>query len=193
MAQTVKNLSAKQETWPGFDPWVRKIPLEKRMATHSSILAWRIPWTEEPGGLQSMGLQRVRHNWLTFTSLSNDKNAVSSAVCKHRLKSYDIGEDIICWSTGVLYKPGGWCAGVVGGLTELPSDHRSAIFTHSSMESSHIQWPPGHLLWDVHQTPPSSHDQCGFLMSSLIPPMPAPAPHHLSDITSCPGAQAGSY
>ena len=37
-------------------------PLEKGMATHSSILAWRIPWTEEPGGLQSMGLERVRHD-----------------------------------------------------------------------------------------------------------------------------------
>ena len=37
-------------------------PLEKRMETHSSILAWRIPWTEEPGGLQSMGFQRVRHD-----------------------------------------------------------------------------------------------------------------------------------
>ena len=42
-------------------------PLEKGMATHSSILAWRIPWTEEPGGLQSMGLQRVGHDWETFT------------------------------------------------------------------------------------------------------------------------------
>ena len=41
--------------------------MEKRMATHSSILAWRIPWTEEPGGLQSMGWQRVGHNWVTFT------------------------------------------------------------------------------------------------------------------------------
>ena len=41
----------------GFDPWVGKIPLEKDMATHSSILAWRIPWTEESGGLQSMGLK----------------------------------------------------------------------------------------------------------------------------------------
>ena len=39
-----------------FDPWVRKIPLEEEMATHSNILAWRIPWTEEPGGLQSMGI-----------------------------------------------------------------------------------------------------------------------------------------
>ena len=37
------------------------------MATHSNILAWRIPWTEEPGGLQSMGLHRVRHDWVAFT------------------------------------------------------------------------------------------------------------------------------
>ena len=42
-------------------------PLEKWMATHSSILAWEIPWTEGPGGLQSMGLQRVRHDWATNT------------------------------------------------------------------------------------------------------------------------------
>ena len=42
---------------PGFDLWFGKIPLEKEMATHSGILAWRIPWTEESGGLQSMGLQ----------------------------------------------------------------------------------------------------------------------------------------
>ena len=40
-------------------------PLEKEMATHSSVLAWRIPWTEEPGGLQSMGWQRIRHDWVT--------------------------------------------------------------------------------------------------------------------------------
>ena len=45
-----------------FDPWVGKIPPEEGMAMHSSILAWRIPWTEEPGGLQSIALQRVRHN-----------------------------------------------------------------------------------------------------------------------------------
>ena len=47
--------------------WVRSLgqedPLEEGVATHSSILAWRMPWTEEPGGLQSIGLQRVRHNW----------------------------------------------------------------------------------------------------------------------------------
>ena len=60
VAQTVKNLAAMQETWvPSLG---REDPLEKGMATHSSILAWRSPWTEEPGGLQSIGSQRVRHD-----------------------------------------------------------------------------------------------------------------------------------
>ena len=52
-----------QETWVRSLGWID--PLEKKMATHSSILAWEIPWTEEPGCLQSMGLQRVRHNLAT--------------------------------------------------------------------------------------------------------------------------------
>ena len=56
----VKNLPAKWETW--VLSLSRKDSLEKGMATHSSILAWRIPWTEEPGGLQSMGSQRVGHD-----------------------------------------------------------------------------------------------------------------------------------
>ena len=60
VAEMVKNLSAVQETWVQSLGW--EDPLEKEMATHSSILAWRIPWTEEPGGLQSMGSQRVGHN-----------------------------------------------------------------------------------------------------------------------------------
>ena len=55
MAQMVKNLLAVQETWVQSLGW--EDPLEKEMATHSSILAWRIPWTEKPGGLQSVGLQ----------------------------------------------------------------------------------------------------------------------------------------
>ena len=65
MAQTVKTLPAKQENWVCFLGW--EDPLEKGMATHSSILAWRIPWTEDPGGLQSMGLWRVRRDWATNT------------------------------------------------------------------------------------------------------------------------------
>ena len=60
VTQMVKNLPAVQETW------VRSLgiedPLEKVMATHSNVLPWRIPWTEEPGGLQSVGSQRDGHN-----------------------------------------------------------------------------------------------------------------------------------
>ena len=66
MAQFVKNPPEKQE------PQVRSLswqdPPEKEMATHSSILAWKIPWTEEPGGLQSMGPQRVGHDRATIPS-----------------------------------------------------------------------------------------------------------------------------
>ena len=58
--QTVKSLPAMQETWVQF--LGQKVPLEKEMAAHSSILAWRIPWTEKIGTLQSMGLQRLRHD-----------------------------------------------------------------------------------------------------------------------------------
>ena len=59
-AQRVTNLPAMQETW--VQSLGQEDPLEKEIATHSSILAWRIPWTEEPDELQSMGLQRVGHN-----------------------------------------------------------------------------------------------------------------------------------
>ena len=55
----VKNLPAKQETW--VQPLGQEDPLENEMATHSSVLAWEIPWTEEPGGLQSEGSKRVEH------------------------------------------------------------------------------------------------------------------------------------
>ena len=60
VAQTVKNLPAMQETSVRFMGW--EVPLEKGMEIHSSILAWRTPWAEKPGGLQSLGSQRVRHD-----------------------------------------------------------------------------------------------------------------------------------
>ena len=63
VAQTVKSS-------PPMQMWLRSLgwedPLEEGMATHSSILPWRIPWTEEPGGVQSMGLHRVGHNWVSM-------------------------------------------------------------------------------------------------------------------------------
>ena len=69
MAQTVKRLPAMQETWVQL--LGQEDPLEKEMATHSSILAWRIPWTEKLGGLQSMGRKESdTTEQLHFTSLS---------------------------------------------------------------------------------------------------------------------------
>ena len=61
VAQTVKCLPTMQETWVQSLGW--EDLLQKEMATHSSIIAWKIPWMEEPGRLQSMGSQRVRHDW----------------------------------------------------------------------------------------------------------------------------------
>ena len=66
MAQMVKNLPAVWETWvPSLG---REDPMEKGMGTHPSMLVWRIPWTEEPGGVQSLGSNRVRYDWVTNTN-----------------------------------------------------------------------------------------------------------------------------
>ena len=68
VAQRLKRLPPMWETWVQSLGW--EDPLEKEMVTHSSILLWRIPWMEEPGGLQSMGSQRVGDDWATSLSLS---------------------------------------------------------------------------------------------------------------------------
>ena len=68
VAQMLKYLPAVQETW--VQSLGQEDPLEKEMSIHSSTLAWKIPWTEEPGGLQSTGSQRVGHDWATSLSLS---------------------------------------------------------------------------------------------------------------------------
>ena len=79
VAWMVKNLPAMPETRVWSLNW--KDPLEAGMATHSSILAWRIPWTEEPGGAQSMGSQRVRHAWATKLSTTVGKINSEWVVC----------------------------------------------------------------------------------------------------------------
>ena len=79
MAYMVKTLSAMQETWV----WSlgQKDPLEKGMATHSSMFVWRIPWAEDPGRLQSMGFQRVRHNWATNTHTHTHTHTKPNPLC----------------------------------------------------------------------------------------------------------------
>ena len=87
VTQMVKNLPCRR---PGFDPWVGNTPPEKEMATDFSILAWRIPWTEESGGLQSMGSQRVGHSWATNTSPRNT-NTADTRVWKSLVYSVKVG------------------------------------------------------------------------------------------------------
>ena len=88
VAQTVKNLPAMWETCV----WSlgREDLLEKGMATHSSIFASKIPWTEEPGGLQYMGSRRVRHDWATNTSNKKTRGQVNMG----RQSEYLFKEDI---------------------------------------------------------------------------------------------------
>jgi len=87
-------------------PLGREDPLEKGMATHSSILAWRVPWTEEPGRLQSIGLQRVGHDWVTHTFtflLFFLKHLVScyAYFCNHCIIGYLGG--VVCSSRSTLH------------------------------------------------------------------------------------------
>ena len=99
VAQRLKHLPGMLETWV----WSlgREDPLEKEMATHSSTLAWRIPWREEPGRLQSMGSQRDGHDWATsLQSLVNPLHCVTyinsefwfSYLLKYDCKDYKDGE-----------------------------------------------------------------------------------------------------
>ena len=83
VAQAVMNLPAMWETWVWSLSW--EDLLEKGKVTHSSFLAWRIPWTEEPGELRSMGLQRTGHNWVTNT-LSGDFGQRSERGTKARFQ-----------------------------------------------------------------------------------------------------------
>ena len=95
VAQMVKRLPTMRETWVqslGLEDLV-----EKEMATHSSTLAWKIPWTEEPGRLQSMGSQRVRHNWATSLSLSFTlDHRKSKRISEHWLRFIDYNKAFDC-------------------------------------------------------------------------------------------------
>ena len=105
VAQTVKNLPAMQETWIWSLGW--EDPLEEGMATHSSILVWKIPWTEEPGGLQSTGLQRVGHDWVTQHSTALERYL--GKYCLFPETHSTIAPEVCAWIIDVLRREtGGW-------------------------------------------------------------------------------------
>ena len=125
VAQRLKRLSAMRETWVGSLD--QEDPLEKEMATHSSILAWRIPWTEEPGGLQSTGSQRVGHNWVIKS------NTEYTYVYTHvpRLPWWLSSKESACSArdTGDV--------GSIPGLGRSPGEGKA---THSSILAWRIPW-----------------------------------------------------
>ena len=111
VAQMVKRLPTRQETWVRSLGW--EDLLEKEIVTHSSILAWKIPWMEEPGRLQSMGSQRVGHNWAT--------KPIKLDVC--------VGK--IPWRRERLSTPGFWPGEFYGqSMGSQRVGHDWATFTH---------------------------------------------------------------
>ena len=98
VAQTVQHLPTMRETWVWSLSW--EDPLKKEMATHSSTLAWKIPWTEDPGRLQSMGSQRVGHDWATslllhpiqYSCLENPMDRGAWRAIVHRVTELDTTE-----------------------------------------------------------------------------------------------------
>ena len=133
VAQTVKHLSTMWETRVWALGW--EDPLDKEMATHSSTIAWKIPWTEEPGRIQSMGSQKVGHDWatsLSYTHTCNLKyyeahlnysklhtilmdNGRNQRGTKERLDEANFGR---WWGTG---KPGHWSPWVAAGASSAPN------------------------------------------------------------------------
>ena len=115
-----------------FHPWIRKIPLEEEMATHSNILAWRIPGTEEPGGLQFMGLQRVEYDW-------SDSMPSLLFVARTWIFLFALASPSY-WQHQVPYLP-----------------HQGSGMYPSGVPESK-QCIPGHILgWDEAARPPGSH------------------------------------
>ena len=107
MAHGVKNPPAEQETQEtrGFNPWLENIPWRRKMAPHSSILAWRIPWTEEPGGLKES--QRVRHDRVTMHALGTfsplPQGPSISSLSANFWKASLSQDTTIFWKIAILY------------------------------------------------------------------------------------------
>ena len=112
-------------------------PLEKGMASHSSILAWKIPWTEEPSGLQSMGLQRVGHNWTrTHSPLTQGKKRWSNQYSGHLI---------------YIFPPLGSLRSPTAGLEKTRT--QEVIWRHRPLHSSSVQsflCPQGGLYFLLH-------------------------------------------
>ena len=151
--QSVKNLSAVQETGVQSLGW--EDPLKKEMATHSSILAWKISWTDGPGGLQSMGSQRVGHDWATNTYthfLGPLRNLFSSGLLAFKNLFEDFfGRNDAEVETPVLWPPHAksWLIGKDSdaerhwGQEEKGTTEDEMAGWHHWLDGHESQWTPG--------------------------------------------------
>ena len=155
VAQRVKCLPAIQETWVQSLGW--EDTLEKEIATHTSILAWRIPWIEEPGGLQSMGSQRVRHNWATNTHTHTHTHIITSGelmLTNHRIQTTHLDGLASWWARNhswfsLLHQSPSFTyrVPIFGVYQVLGSKTEKEMATHSSTLAWKLPWmeEPGRL------------------------------------------------
>ena len=135
VAQRLKRLPLMQETW--VQSLGREDPLEKEMATHSSILAWRIPWMEEPGGLQSTGSQRVGHDWATSLHFLLKRNG----------KSLEITRDVCLWRITGCYVKNGWKgARISSGLIKDAKWSQEVTWTEEGPQTHELQYPKSTVI-----------------------------------------------
>ena len=185
-----------QETWVWSLGWGD--PLEEEMATHPSILAWRIPWTEEPGGLQSIGLQRVRYNW----------NELACMHVKQRRKSLDRAEQFQrrgqsclaftmkvqhpkfqCYACKLLQVPfqKPWCSlcftqqNMVGACLPLPSSKDGTSWNHTcTTKAEYCYWSKVTVQIFLSRVMPSGASEIG--LPQVNPDCQANSPRAATDM-----------
>ena len=124
----------------------REDPLEKEMATHSSILVWRIPWTEEPGRLQSIGYQRVRQDWSDLAHIGTQT-----------LISIHTGDSLVVWWLGLCsFTARAWVQSLVGELgsyklCSMTRRQRKHTYTTSVFTSPNLADPEGKERFGLHR------------------------------------------
>ena len=148
MAQTVKHLPTMWETW--VQSLGREDFLEKEMATHSSILAWKIPWMEEPGVLQFMGSQRVGHDWANSAT-----HSLTQAWWQYRARIYSFPNfEPVHYSMSVsnccilTYIQVYWEAGKVVWYSHIFKNFPEFVVVHSQ-RLSHSQWSKSRCLFGI--------------------------------------------
>ena len=155
VAQGLKNLPAMGETWVRSLGW--EDPLEKEMATHSSILTWRIPWMEEPGGLQSTRFQRVGHDWVASLSLCWDRFFFLLLLL---LAAW--GQELLQLLSHVQLFETPWTAACQASQSITNS------WSFLKLMSIELVMPSNHLISVVHFCPPSFPASGSFPMSWLL-------------------------